>query len=237
MKNLLIIVFFVTFSSKAQFAKIVDKEGYVNVREKADAKSQILDTVKSDDYVYIVHNKEGDSWQEVFYSKKEEQYDGFIHKSRLKYLNELPSIDYVVTKDNVMIFDNRKLDIQIRINVCSFEFQKNKQFFDYDSGFYHSYKRKRIWGTDGEKPLNAYESILISHKGREYYILESEFENFFNPTIIYQKDQSDFIDIRFDEVQNTITISSLNSDGAGAYVLFFVIKNLNLIDKKVITPF
>ena len=60
MRTLFIILFLLYFSNSfAQFAKVIDKDGYVNLRENANSKSKIIGRIESNEIVYI-SNKDND---------------------------------------------------------------------------------------------------------------------------------------------------------------------------------
>lgn len=75
--------------SKTGTYEIVDKDGYVNVREKPDINSKVLYTLKSGS-VIIGHTENGSKWDEVLRVLDDEvvkedlnKKGGYIHSSRL----------------------------------------------------------------------------------------------------------------------------------------------------------
>ncbi|WP_417785778.1 SH3 domain-containing protein, partial [Tenacibaculum sp.] len=65
-----------TINPNGEFAKIVDKDGYVNMREKNNTTSKILSQIQSGSLVKVLDQK--DEWWLVLYEDKK----GYIHKSR-----------------------------------------------------------------------------------------------------------------------------------------------------------
>lgn len=63
--------------------EVVDNDGYVNVREKPDAKSKILYTIESGS-VIISHSENGSKWEEVISIEDSDKKGGYIHSSRLR---------------------------------------------------------------------------------------------------------------------------------------------------------
>ena len=63
--------------------EVVDKDGYVNVREKPDAKSKVLYTIESGS-VIISHSENGSKWEEVISIEDSDKKGGYIHSSRLR---------------------------------------------------------------------------------------------------------------------------------------------------------
>lgn len=63
--------------------EVVDKDGYVNVREKPDGKSKILYTIESGS-VIISSSDNGSKWEEVISIEGSDKKGGYIHSSRLR---------------------------------------------------------------------------------------------------------------------------------------------------------
>ncbi|MBE6339235.1 MAG: SH3 domain-containing protein [Bacteroidales bacterium] len=63
--------------------EVVDKDGYVNVREKPDAKSKVLYTIESGS-VIISHSENGSKWEKVISIEDSDKKGGYIHSSRLR---------------------------------------------------------------------------------------------------------------------------------------------------------
>jgi hypothetical protein len=106
--------------SFAQFAKITDKDGYVNVRENADAKSKIVGKINTDEIVYIfesdpVHK----NWANVS--------NGYIYNSRLKYIESYQKIPPTARDANKATFASGN----IKVNIVSgkFNFKENEKDF------------------------------------------------------------------------------------------------------------
>ncbi|ATN06036.1 hypothetical protein CRN76_11790 [Chryseobacterium indologenes] len=104
--------------SFAQFAKVVDQDGYVNVRETADANSTILGKINSDEIVYVFdpNNK---NWANVS--------NGYIHNSRLKYIESYPAVPSTMRDAGKAIF--RSGNIKVNITSGKFNFKENEKDF------------------------------------------------------------------------------------------------------------
>lgn len=63
--------------------EVVDKDGYVNVRDKPDGKSKILYTIESGS-VIISSSDNGSKWEEVISIEGSDKKGGYIHSSRLR---------------------------------------------------------------------------------------------------------------------------------------------------------
>ena len=101
--TLLTLLFSLYFSNSfAQFAKVIDKDGYVNLRENANSKSKIIGRIKSNENVYISNKVNDDeNWSYINYEQKKgavfsKYVSGYIHNSRIKQINSfllIPSVE------------------------------------------------------------------------------------------------------------------------------------------------
>lgn len=193
--------------SFAQFAKITDKDGYVNVRENADAKSKIVGKINSDEIVYIfesdpVHK----NWANVS--------NGYIYHSKLKYIKSYQTIPPTVRDANKATFASGS----IKVNIVSgkFNFKENeKDFTSTLQGDF--YKGQQVWGIDGTIPKTHYISITAQIGNKTIQIPAEEIENLFQ---IDNKSTTCY----YDRENDTLYISMNNSEGAGSYVGLFIIE-------------
>lgn len=193
--------------SFAQFAKVTDKDGYVNVRENADAKSKIVGKINSDEIVYIfesdpVHK----NWANVT--------NGYIYSSRLKYIQSYQKIPPSVRDANKATFASGN----IKVNIVSgkFNFKENeKDFTSTLQGDF--YKGQQVWGIDGTIPKTHYISITAQIGNKTIQIPAEEIENLFQ---IDNKSTTCY----YDRENDTLYISMNNSEGAGSYVGLFIIE-------------
>ncbi|RTZ49557.1 SH3 domain-containing protein [Chryseobacterium arthrosphaerae] len=83
--------------SFAQFAKIVDKDGYVNLRENPDAKSKITGKISSDEIVYASEpDAANKNWVNVYYNDKTA---GYLNTSKVKLLDSYEILLPVTTDE------------------------------------------------------------------------------------------------------------------------------------------
>lgn len=231
--------------SFAEFGKVVDADGYVNVREAKNANSKIVSQVSSGNFVYF-HDEDryGSPW---IYSYP--QYDGtdssgYIHKSRLKFINQ--NDDGLGTEISMSSFDqaqsmirfaNENNKVSITIKAEDFDYQANENQFtkrhyseSWGDGFYLThYKGQRFWGTDGSIPqgMNHYKSITVRLNNNIIEMPKNDIESLFN------------VDLRrtkafFDEKTNSVYISAIEGDGAGTYRVLFAIENGRYVGKTVV---
>ena len=124
MKHLLILFFLLTTNAFAQgpfgdYAVVKDKDGYVNIRAKASVKSQIVGTLPNNTLIYTFFGDDEPNPSNWVYEK-----NGYIHKSRLKKINEFPSIGKEKeTEDSITITDK---DISVTLTQQKFDKTKHK---------------------------------------------------------------------------------------------------------------
>jgi len=216
--------------SFAQFAKIVDKDGYVNIRENADAKSKIIGRINSDEIVYIFEPDEADKeWLNVDTKGKT---GGYIHNSRVKYIESYEAVPSTEKSGNKVIFKSG--DIKVDILSEKFNYKENKKYFSSshmgDQQQEDQYKGQQIWGTDGTVPQTHYKSITVQMNGKTLQIPAKEIENLFNI-------DNEATHCYFDKINDTLYIEMNNSDGAGAYVALFIIEKGKYKGKMLTLPF
>lgn len=191
--------------SFAQFAKIVDKDGYVNVRENADANSKIIGKLNSDETVYIFE-PDNKNWANVS--------NGYVHNSRLKYIKSYESVPPTVRDANKAIFKSG--NIKVNITSGKFNFKENeKDFTSTLDGDY--YKEQQVWGLDGTIPKTHYLAITAQIGNKTVQIPTKEIENLFQ---VDNKNTTCY----YDRTNDILYISMLNSDGAGTYTGLFIIE-------------
>ncbi|MGN7863031.1 SH3 domain-containing protein [Chryseobacterium sp. 22458] len=193
--------------SLAQFAKVVDKDGYVNVRENADAKSKITGKINSDEIVYIFESDPTHkNWANVS--------NGYVYNSRLKYIESYQKVPSIVRDANKAIFKSGN----IKVNIISgkFNFKENEK--DFSSTLYGDfYKGQQVWGIDGTIPKTHYLSITAQIGDKTIQVPAEEIENLFQVS-----NQS--AACYYDRENDTLYISVNNSEGAGSYVGLFIIE-------------
>lgn len=204
--------------SFAQFAKVIDKDGYVNVRENADANSKIVGKINSDEIVYIF-DSENKNWANVS--------NGYVHSSRLKYIESYPAVPPIIRDASKASFKSGN----IKVNIASgkFNFKENeKDFTSTLQGDF--YKEQQVWGLDGIIPTTHYISITAQIGDKTVQIPVKEIENLFQ---INNKSTKCY----YDRENDILYISMYNSDGAGTYVALFTIEKGQYKGRTLEIPF
>jgi uncharacterized protein YgiM (DUF1202 family) len=97
--------------SFAQFAKIVDKDGYVNLRENPDIKSKIIGKINSDEIVYASEpDATNKNWMNVYYNDKTA---GYIYSSKVKLLDSYETILPITNDENKAVFKSGNIKVDI----------------------------------------------------------------------------------------------------------------------------
>lgn len=217
-------------TSFCNFAKIVDKDGYVNVREKENVTSRIIGKIKSGEVVFIFEDL-GTEWLNVDYKdENDREFNGYIHRSRIKYINTLENIPSVIDDENGVNFILR--DIVVEIKTDKFNNEQNKKYFSKDKEGFDKYKGKFMLGTEGFRieAKTFYKSITSTIGNHTIQIPENELEDLFNAN-------NNYAECYFDKKDNSLYLHLSNSDGAASYVTLFKIQNNKYNGRQVDIPF
>ncbi len=111
--------------SFAQFAKVVDKDGYVNLRENPDAKSKVTGKISSDEIVYASEpDAANKNWINVYYNDKT---SGYISTSKVKLLDSYETLLPITTDENKAVFKSGNIKVDIISE--KFNYKENKNSF------------------------------------------------------------------------------------------------------------
>ena len=200
-----------------QFGIIADKDGFVNVRNSPDISNNIIDTLTNGQIVFCLE-AEGE-WRPTDYDFSRQRKSGYIHNSRVKFIEDFDKIPYDNLTDSTLRF---RMD-STRLIVTKKRFNPRNVILQYHKGddsknemsYLEKINGKEIWGTDGTMPINQYGQITLIF-GKERVNLP--IDNLFEPNLDYTK-------VNFDRENKTIYISASNSDGAGGYEVLWIIEN------------
>ena len=206
---------------------IYDREGYVNVREKADKNSKIIDTLSNGHLIYDME-KEG-NWTNIDYFKNNKSFDGYIYTDRIKRIDTFREIKQKKLTETTVILENDS----IQITVTEKKFEPKKHSFTYSKENKDQIQlidRKQYYGTDGELPEFQYDEVKIKIGTQIIVLPKSATENLFQPSL-YK------VVAHYDKKSKTIYIDSINSDGAGSYIVVWKIKNGKYVDRYIFNGF
>ncbi|MGE8377716.1 MAG: hypothetical protein ACN6PN_05170 [Sphingobacterium sp.] len=231
----LLTLLFLTASqlANAQFAKIIDKDGYVNVRKQATVNSAIVSKIAADEIVYAFPDQKLGDWVILDYTNSQNKsVTGFVHNTRIKFIESYKHIPNISFDESKATF--RSNDVTVEMRSDKFDYEKNKSYFL--STKYEGYtivdmfKGQKLWGTDGGIPSSHYISIKAKIKCRTVLVPEKEIENLFNIN-------NEFAACYYDDLNDILYITSVNSDGAGGYAVLFTIEKCKYKARVVTMPF
>lgn len=220
-------LFFIT-PCFAQFAKIIDKDGYVNLRSSANVKSKIIGQIKSSEIVFI-SDDENENWSQIRYEYKKgnvfsEEQSGYIHNSKLKKIDsflQIPSIEDDEKSVNFIC-----CEVEVEIKSTKFDYEKNKKHFKKFDGYY-SYKNKYAFGALGRfPPETTYQSIKGYIEKNHFEIPPKEIENLFDIN-------HNLSECYYDKETKMLYIILNNSDGSETYNVLLMIKDGKYLGNKI----
>lgn len=221
---------FLLFSFTAcfsQFAVINDPEGFVNVRSDGNIKSKITDSLDNGKLIFCFEHL--GNWISIEYIKNGKEFHGFIYKDRCTSIDSYKEISKTIQSENNLILLKDSLQIQ----VCAEKFIPQEHsiahFKEYPDQI-EFIDGKKYWGTDGGMPTSKYSKIEIQMSSEPLLLPFSALEGLYEPTLRNTQ-------VNIDEETNTIYIQSMNSDGAGGYLIIWLIKNGEYIERFVVHGF
>lgn len=212
------ICFFLLLSysySNAQFAIVSDKDGSVNVRQDANAISKITSSLQNGHLIYCLEQK--GNWTNIDYTSKGKELNGYVYKDRYQLIDHFPAIPVITKNKTSVILKNDSIEISISQS----RFEKNKHHFTYNKnapGQIELIDNKKYWGTDGGMPSTQFEKIIISIGTKKITLPKQAFAGLYEPSIYSAT-------AFYDQQTNILFISTMNSDGAGAYEVVWKIEN------------
>lgn len=216
-------------TSFGQFAIVADEDGFVNIRSSAEVADNIIDTLENGQVVYCFEAEGG--WLPVDYDLSRQNKNGYIHKTRVKFIEDFEKVAYSSLTDSSIVF---KIDsIRLTINQVSFNPKSNNLQFhkantaNNEAGYLEKVNGKEIWGTDGNVPRKQYGQMLLRIGKDKIYL---PVDNLFEPNL-------DYTSLNIDSKNSRIYIAASNSDGAGAYAVLWIIENGKFKERIITIPF
>lgn len=220
------------------FGIIEDKDGFVNVRND---NKKIIDKL-TENHVFFDWNSlnyPDSEWHDIVYgaeagitrqnSHSTNTKDGQIHKSRIRYLEDLPHVKLKESTANRIVFANDTVSVEIRMQ--KFRPEKHKFVRDKENNFIKTIDGVTdYWGTDGTIPRKEYVSITIRHvNGKVLEFPQEYLSHLYEPS-------EDYHQVSIGK-NNTLFIQTLNGDGAGGYCLVWTIKDYQVKNQLVVRGF
>lgn len=215
MKKIFFILFLLsTFTLKAQFAIINDKEGFCNVRSSAVITNNVIDRLPNGTLLYSLDKE--NNFADIDYIKNKVIKNGYLYNNRLLMIDSFTTIPETYRKDSNIVF--KRDSIEVIITEKSFDPSKHKL------GFYNGNKDQLeliddqpFWGTDGGFPNSAYHSINIRKGKWEISLPSTSLKDLFQINLYNTR-------VNYDAANDIVYIHAINSDGAGGYVVLWKIE-------------
>ncbi|MDF1739464.1 MAG: hypothetical protein P1U86_09920 [Verrucomicrobiales bacterium] len=217
-----------------EFCVVQDSDGYTNVREKGDINSKVIARV---DHGQLVWVSQGGmmKWPNVIFMDKEgKERTGFIHSSRLKALTDLETFTGEVSEPE-QTETITKGDIKVKIQLEPFQIENRELTYkEFDEGqrYLIEIDGKEYWGTDGAEPRDQYRAITVQEGERKITLPDEALQNLFNPGLYPGNTK-----VTLNPEDDAVYITSFNSDGAGGYVVAFVIEGGKYKSRAALSPF
>jgi Bacterial SH3 domain len=227
------VIFLICFFSEAnsQLALINDPEGCSNVREFPNSKSKVTDTLRNETIVFAFEDQVQDNWFPVDYKKNGQTLTGYVHRSRLKFLTGLKPFKTTSSNDSVLILKLESFEMKFSRKKFAEKGKTLKYSNPPGEAAYVKYiDGKTPWGTDGNLPRKEYKAIQFKNGNRISSFPASSYTDLFEPSF-------DYTHAWYDKKTNRIFIEAMNGDGAGGYVVVWVIEKGKLKSRETFVPF
>ncbi len=230
MKGTIIILTCILYQTTfGQFGIIADKDGFVNIRKSPNTSNNIIDTLTNGQVVYCLE-EEGE-WILTDFDLSKQNGSGYVHKSRIKLIENFDKIAYDNITDSTIEF--KRDTMKLIVTKTKFIPKNNKlQYHKGDTSnnemrWLEKINGNEIWGTDGNVPKNQYGQITLSIRKNKIHL---PIDNLFEPNLDYTR-------VNIDQKNDNIYISAINSDGAGSYAVLWIIKNGTFKQRLTTIPF
>ena len=210
MKHLLILFLLLSTNAFAQgpfgdYAVVKDKDGYVNIRAKENVKSKIVGTLPANTLMNVYF------WEDEPTPPNWIAVDkGYVHKSRLKKVQDFPSIGRAKEQGNSITITGKG----ISVTLIKQPFDKTKHKIIIKK---HKYYEELI--IDGKIPQGAafipenhYKSITVTINGKNVPIPKSAYDDLYEIGLYTDNNFA-----YYDKEDDILYIIAYNGDGANAY--------------------
>lgn len=198
-----------------EFVVINDpNDTYVNLRKGNSIQSAVVKKLQNGSVMFCFGKK--GNWMEVESMEEDEITAGYVYKDFVKEVTSFTEIKITDKNDQRLVLQGKGIIITIMTGL--FNKQLHNYKYDATGNYIIAIDNKKIWGTDGGFPTSEYKLVAIDFNGELYKLPQEALQNLYNPDFSHTR-------AYYDEVSDSLYITSWNSDGAGGYCLAFVIKN------------
>lgn len=203
---------------KSFTAVINDPDHYTNVRASENGK--IIDKLVDGQMFYVLNENSDPDWYQISYADPKEQKkdferfynkvkEGYIHKSKVKFLDQLKNLSVKEITNGYMFFDE---NFSLEMTVKDFDVKKHK-ITKNDGHFISKIDDARPWGIDGDilPEMNELDKVIVTYNKVKIPFPKEAIKNMFQFTL-----NPKYIGVsKLDN--HTYFFYSQNSDGAGSY--------------------
>lgn len=228
MKQLLTLTLLLCFSySYGQFAVVNDKDSFLNVREDGHQSSKVVGKLPNGHLIYCFDNK--GNWTNIDYTHEGKELNGYVYKDRFQLVSNFPALTVSKKKETSITLKKDSLEVTI----TQVQFDRKKHKFKYVKEYPDQIElidNKKYWGMDGGMPTTQFESIVIKVGQRRITVPKYALEGLYQPNL-------DNAEVNYDKSKDTFYIQTINSDGAGSYLVIWKIEKGYYKDRLVACGF
>jgi hypothetical protein len=218
----------ISISAYAQLGIIKDPDGFCNVRADASNQSKIEDTLTNGRFVFAFEEGSKNNWLLLDYHKGKEHHTGYIHKSRVVFLKDLTAFKEITVKDTLLKLQLNDMQLTIRSGPFVLAGRKIKYG---ESQYVDAIDGKQCWGMDGGMPHTEYKFIQFKSGAQTLTFPRSSFND------LFEVDPLRGTSAWLDKATGKVYIDAGNSDGAGSYIVVWVINNGKIEYRETFIPF
>jgi hypothetical protein len=206
-----------------QFAIVNDKDSLLNVREDGTSNSKVVDRLQNGHLIYCFEDK--GNWTNIDYTKNNKELNGYVYKDRYKLISNFPALTISKKTETSITLKNDTL--QVIISQSNFDKKKHtiKYFKDYPTQI-ELIDDKKYWGMDGGMPRTQFENVIIKVGQKTITLPKSALTGLYEPSIYSAE-------VNYDKLTNTLYIQTMNSDGAGSYLVIWKVSNGKYLERFV----
>lgn len=217
----------------AQFVRVQDEDGFCNIRKSPkvpdkQSENNIITKLYNGHILYCLPDGNKDNWLDVDFEKNNVFMSGYIYKNRVRFITSYPKVEQIYKSNSLVKL--RRENIEIIVSKEKFDKTTANLTFDEKQKWLKKINGKKIYGTDGNIPQYQYATIVVRFGDTRLSLPKEAFANLYEPNLY--KTQANY-----DEKNKTLYIQSMNSDGAGGYLVLWKVVNGEYKDRLIVHGF
>ncbi len=215
MKSILTILFLTcVVNAFSQFAIITDSDGFCNVRKEGEKNSKVIDKLLNGHLVYCF--EDNGNWTNIDYTKKVKELNGYVYHDRYKLISGFSQMRMTTTTATKVILEKDSF----QLTITQRKFNKKEHTFQYLKNYPEQIEKidnKEYWGTDGGLPFNQFEKVEIKIGKKTVSLPKAALQGLYEPNLTSAE-------VYYDEKNDSFYIQTMNSDGAGGYLVVWKVE-------------